>query len=167
MAASSQAYAGVPVGAAYAYSNGPSAAVPHQTAGGFEQTYGTGAESVMAPSHAAALQAAATTAATQRAEDAYAYSSAQAASNGHQPQYAAVTPHEWHQFTKTYMQQGAPQGEYLNTATTLMALGGREGGGPQVVGVETTGVNDDPIIQGSAASQLQWPSVLYSNGTMG
>ena len=172
MAAASQAYAGVPVGAAYAYSNAAPASVPQQTAGGFEQqAYGTGPESGMAPSHAAALQAAAasSTAATQRAEDAYAYSSTQATSNGQQPHYAAnsVTPHEWHQFTKTYMQQGAPQGEYLNTATTLMALGGRDGGGQQGASAETTGVIDNSIIQGSGTSQLQWPGLLYSNGVIG
>ena len=171
MAASSQAYADVPVDTAYAYSNGTPSSLPQQSTGGFEpQPYGTGLESAMAPSHAAALQAAAaSTAATQRAADAYAYSNAQAVSNGHQPPYAAtsVTPHEWHHFTKTYMQQVAPQGEYLNTATTLMALGGREGGGTQGLGVETTGAIENPVIPGSGTIPLQWPKVLYSNGHMG
>ncbi|KAF2679892.1 hypothetical protein K458DRAFT_112179 [Lentithecium fluviatile CBS 122367] len=166
MSASSQAYAGVPVGAAYAYNNGAPASVPQQNTGGFEhQPYGPGQESAMAPSHAAALQAAASNAANQRPEDAYAYSNAQVATNGHQPNYStnSATLHEWHQFAKTYMQQVTPQGEYLNTATTLMALGGREGGGTQGPGVETTGVTDNSVVHA-------WPGVqfgLQTNGHIG
>jgi hypothetical protein len=169
LTAPTQAYAGVPIGTAYAYGNGTSSSLPQQTTGSFEQPYGTGLDGTLASSHATALQAASATTATQRPEDAFAYSNAQATTNGHQPHYAGntVTPHEWHQFARTYMQQGAPQGDYLNTATTLMALGGREGGPSQSVDVETTGAINNAAMQGSAPVQLQWPRAMYSNGQMG
>ncbi|KAJ4985616.1 transcription factor [Stagonosporopsis vannaccii] len=53
--------------------------------------------------------------------------------NAHQPSYVANTysPQDWRQWTQSYMQQPVvgPQGEYLTTAASLMALGGRDGGG--------------------------------------
>ncbi|KAF2993586.1 hypothetical protein E8E13_000514 [Curvularia kusanoi] len=51
-------------------------------------------------------------------------------SNSQQSAYVAnsYNPQDWRQWSQTYMQQPVgPTGEYLNTATTLMALGGRDG----------------------------------------
>jgi hypothetical protein len=145
--------------------------VPQQTGGFEQQAYGAGQEGGMTPSHAAALQAAAaaSTAAPHRPEDAYAYTNMQVVPNGHQPHYSAssVTPYEWHQFTRTYMQPVPSQGEYLNTATTLMALGGRDGVGSQGSGVENPGAVDHAAMHGSMGSHLQWPAVQYGSQTNG
>lgn len=164
--AANQPYAGVSVGAAYTYSSGAPASVPQQDTSGFEQqSFPARHDGGMPPSHAAALQAASVpNVSIQRLEETYSYPNAQAASNNHHTHYPAnvVTPHEWHHFTRTYMQQVAPQGEFLNTATTLMALGGREGGGAQIAGVEPTSALDNADIQASATSHLQWPGVQFS-----
>ncbi|KAF1930492.1 uncharacterized protein M421DRAFT_418802 [Didymella exigua CBS 183.55] len=84
----------------------------------------------MNPSHATAL-AAATGTAAQPLPHAYTYpQSLPQVTTTHQPTYVAnnYSPQDWRQWTQTYMQQPVgPQGEYLNTATTLMALGGRDG----------------------------------------
>ncbi|KAF2644415.1 hypothetical protein P280DRAFT_465752 [Massarina eburnea CBS 473.64] len=165
---SSQAYTSVPTGATYTYNNGTSTSTPHQQASGYEQqSYPGNQDPAMAPSHAAALQAAAASnTAPPRPEDTYAYNNAQVASSGHQPTYSAngVSPEDWIHFTRTYMHQAAPQGEYLNTATTLMALGGgregsNQGSGP---GSEGPGVSEGSVMQqGPGQSTMQWPGVQY------
>ncbi|KAJ4339639.1 hypothetical protein N0V87_003080 [Didymella glomerata] len=86
-------------------------------------------ETSMNPTQAAALVSATT---SQPPQNAYIYpQSLPQVTNTHQPAYVAnnYSPQDWRQWTQTYMQQPVgPQGEYLNTATTLMALGGRDGG---------------------------------------
>lgn len=168
VAASGQAYTGLPGGATYAYGNGTPASVP-QTTGGFEQqTYHANQDTAMTPSHAAALQAAASGATTQRPGDTYPYGNSQVATNGHQPAYTNtdVGAHGWQQWTRQYMQQVAPQGEYLNTATTLMSLGGREGH-TQGPGQNAQGAVEGSVMQGPGVSTMQWPGVQFGMQTNG
>lgn len=174
---SGQAYAAAPTAAAptaaaYAYSNGTPAPVSQLGTTAFEQQpYSAGSDAAMAPSHAAALQAAASGATSQRSDGTYVYANAQVATNGHQPSYTAnlASPHDWRQFTRTYMQQVAPQGEFLNTATTLMALGGRDSSS-QGPGQDNHVAGEGAVLQASGASHPQWPGVLVgmqANGHLG
>ncbi|KAF1955125.1 hypothetical protein CC80DRAFT_493449 [Byssothecium circinans] len=162
-----------PAGATYAYNNGTTNSAPQPSPSGYEQhSYPSNQDPAMAPSHAAALQAATSSAAAPppRPEDSYAYANTQVATNGHQHTYPVngVSPEDWIHFTRTYMHQQAPQGEYLNTATTLMALGGREGA-TQGNGNEGTSEGSVNVMQGQAPAQsaMQWPGVQFgmpSNG---
>ncbi|KAH7121124.1 hypothetical protein B0J11DRAFT_57616 [Dendryphion nanum] len=156
--ASNTAYAAIPAGATFSYSNGTNP----QANGTFEQpTYG-GEDVGMTPSHAAALAAAASDAATQRPDDTYSYANAQTVGNSHQAVYTAngVSPNDWRQWTKTYMQPlGLPGGEYLNTANTLMTLGGRQGEA-QATGQDAATV-ESSAMQGPGPSNFQWPGIAF------
>jgi hypothetical protein len=171
-AISGQPYTNVPAGATYTYNNGTSTSAPRQSVSSYEQQHSY-QDPAMPPSHAAALQAAASSSTSQRPEDTYAYSNTQIANNGHQqPPYPAngVSPEDWMHFTRTYMHQASPQGEYLNTATTLMALGsGREGGSQGPGNEGQGGGGEGGVVPGS--SSTQWPGVQFgipsNNGHVG
>lgn len=85
--------------------------------------------------------------------------------NSHPPTYVAnnYSPQDWRQWTQTYMQQAGPPGEYLNTATTLMALGGREGA-PQDPG---HGQDGHPHIDQAHLGHFHWPGVAFPGAANG
>lgn len=96
-----------------------------------QQSYSTPEDQGMTSTHAAALVSATNPA--SQTPSTYAY--AQSHNGTHTPQHTyaqtSFAPQDWRQWTRTYMQPptqslGQP-GDYLNTATTLMSLGGRDG----------------------------------------
>jgi hypothetical protein len=143
--------------------------VPQQTNNAFDhqQTYSTD-DPGMTTTHVAALAAAAAASGgTSQSGDNYGYSNTHAHSaNGGQSAYptSAYPQQDWRQWTRTYMQpQSISQpGEYLNTATTLMALGGRDGGSQDPVhnGQEHM---DNPGVPG----HVHWPDLAYPSVTQG
>jgi hypothetical protein len=170
-----QGYTNLPEGGnvSHAYSLGGSMAVT-QSNNAFDQPayIKVDEETDMNTTHAVALAAVASANTSQPPGDSYAYanSMAQVTNNGHATTYAinGFTPQDWRQWTRTYMQQPmGPPGEYLNTATTLMALGGREGtsqdAGP---GQE----NQVSMIDPGAAGHYHWPNIAFpgmANGNPG
>jgi hypothetical protein len=120
----------------------------------------------MTPSHAAALAAAASGTTPQRPDSTYVFASTPDTKNG-QPPYSAngVGPTDWRQWTRTYMQQVGPTGEFLNTANTLMALGGRDGGPPTGAGQEVAA--EVLNIQNAGPSNFQWPAIVFGTGFNG
>ncbi|KAF2708075.1 hypothetical protein K504DRAFT_298553 [Pleomassaria siparia CBS 279.74] len=166
-------YGGVTVGASFPYNNGTSTpGTAHAASQIYDQhAYGSGEDAGMTPSHAAALAAAASGAMPQRPNDDYAYANAaDAPKNGQQPSYSANgvgSPLDWRQWTRTHMQQAGtqqvgPTGEFLNTANTLMALGGREGGA-QGSG-QDAGAVDGSAMQAPGPSNFSWPVIMFGMG---
>jgi hypothetical protein len=157
----------------FSYTNGTSSSVPpHQQNSTFEQpAYSSGEDPDMSNAHAAALAAAAssatTPAAATRANSTYTYASSQSQANNtfpQQPHYPTngVGPNDWHQWSRTNIQQIGPRGEYANT---LLALGSRESvsqapGQDASGAVQSVGVGEG--MQGSGFTHYQWPAVLFS-----
>ena len=120
-------------------------------------------------SHAVALAAAAVTGNTsQPSSNNYAYSQTlPQVTSSHQSTYVAnnYTPQDWRQWTQTYMQQQVgPPGEYLNTATTLMALGGRDGATQD----NGHGQDGQTHMDQAPLGHFHWPGVAFpgaANGT--
>ncbi|PVI05299.1 hypothetical protein DM02DRAFT_715847 [Periconia macrospinosa] len=177
VAASNQAYTTPPATSMYAFHNGITGtanSVPHHATGGYDHPpYANSQDSSMTSSHAAALQAATSNAAPPRPEDQYVYSNPPVGNNGHPSAYGTngVSPEDWIRFTRTYMQQTPPQGDYLNTATTLMELGSGRDAVSQAPGNEgQSSLSEGPLMQGPGASPMQWPGVqtsFHSNGHPG
>ncbi|KAF2469025.1 uncharacterized protein BDR25DRAFT_289187 [Lindgomyces ingoldianus] len=170
LSVSSGPYATVPPGASFSYSSATTVSVPpyqQSTAAFSQQPYSSGDDPGMTPSHAAALAAAASGAPSQRPNDnfIYANANAQVANNGQQPPYPANqgSPNDWRQWTRTFMHQLGPSGEYLNTANTLMALGGREGSA-QGPGQDGPGTGDGSAVHGLGPSNFQWPGIVFGMG---
>ena len=142
------------------YNLGTQIPVSQQTTAYDQQPYiKVDEDSTMNPSHAAAL-AAATGTTSQSSASTYAYpQSLPQVTNTHQPSYVTnnYSPQDWRQWTQTYMQQPGPQGEYLNTATTLMALGGRDGTS------QDNGHGDahGPHIEQAPLGHFHWPGVAF------
>ncbi|KAH8723767.1 hypothetical protein GQ44DRAFT_728346 [Phaeosphaeriaceae sp. PMI808] len=156
-------YAPMSGGAAQPYSLGAPISIPQQTSNAFDhqQTYNSD-DSGMASNHVAALAAASIN--TTPPSDTYTYTNTHAQSaNGSQPPYSAngYAPQDWRQWTRTHMQPHSlsQPGEYLNTATTLMALGGRDGGS-QDPGNNAHGGLENPGVQGHAG-HVHWPELAY------
>lgn len=170
LATSSGTYATPQASTPFSYSNGGSASVaPHQQASTpfDQQAYNATEDAGMTPSHAAALAAAAASGApTQRPDGTYAYANAQATNNGYPPQYSANGVTDWHQWSRSNLQQVGPPGEYLNSATTLLALGGREGGA-QGPGQDAAGAVEGSAMQGAGLSNYQWPGIQFGAGPNG
>ncbi|KAF2119734.1 hypothetical protein BDV96DRAFT_351936 [Lophiotrema nucula] len=150
-------------------SNSSTSLASHQPAshGYDQQPYASTEDPGMTASHAAALAAAAS-GTPQRTSQDYTYANSQAAvSNGHQPAYSMNGVSDWRQWTRTFMHQpGAPQGEYLNTANTLLAMGGRDGSSQGTIQEPTGGV-DASAMQGPGPSQFQWPGIVFGMGPNG
>jgi hypothetical protein len=155
-------------GATHPYNLGTSISLPPQASNNYnhhqQQTYGTDDPS-MTTTHVAALATVSTS--TSQPGDAYGYANTHAQSaNGSQPTYSTngYPQQDWRQWTRTYLQpqSHSQPGEYINTATTLMALGGRDGN-PQDPGhtgqgsLETTGV----------PGHVHWPELAYPNAAGG
>ncbi|PSN65099.1 hypothetical protein BS50DRAFT_635912 [Corynespora cassiicola Philippines] len=163
---SAASYTGVSAAASFVYGNGTTTSLPQQSSSAFDQQiYATSDDAGMTPSHAAALAAAASGTTSQRSNEGYSgYGHNQVANNPRQAVYSAngvssVSPDDWRSWTQTYTQQLAPPpGEYLNTATTLMALGGREGGS-QGPGQDSQGGVDGTAMQGPG--NFQWPGIAF------
>jgi hypothetical protein len=168
LATSAAAYAGIPTTTSFPYSNGASASVQSypQASSVFDPTtYSSGEDAGMTPSHAAALAAAAgSNASTQRANGVYLYANPQPGSNTFQAHYNGVTPNDWHQWSRENIQQLAPPGDYMNSATTLLALGGRDGGS-QGLGQDDPGGVDGSVMQGPSFNNYQWPAVAFNAGS--
>jgi hypothetical protein len=143
--------------------------VTQQTSNAFDQpTYiKVDEEGSMNPSHAAALAAAATSNTPQAPHNTYGYAqNLPQVSNSHQPTYVAnnYSPQDWRQWTQTYMQQQVgPPGEYLNTATTLMALGGRDGASQD----HGHGQDGQTHIDQGQVSHYHWPGVAFPGAANG
>lgn len=158
-----------PGSTSHPYNLGNSVVVPQQSNAGFDQpTYSSGEETIINPTHAAALAAAASSNTPQPASSTYGYANAQIVNNGHQPGYSTngFAPQDWRQWTRTYMQPQLGQpGEYLNTATTLMTLGRGESQGP---GNDGQGLVDGSGVQGHVGHH--WPEISFpgaANGHLG
>jgi hypothetical protein len=128
--------------------------------------YSTSDDPGMTTTHVAALATAGST--PTQTNEGYAYTQV---TSSVQHSYAAnsFTAHDWRQWGRTYVQPQAQQmgqpGEYLNTATTLMALGGRDGGNPNP-GNEVSGSLDGPGVQGHVG-HAHWPEITYPGATNG
>jgi hypothetical protein len=157
------------------YTLGSSIAVPQQSNNAFDQpTYiKVDEDTGMNATHAAALAAAASGTTSQPSSESYTYANGMAqvtTNDGHASTYSinGFTPQDWRQWTRTYMQQPMdPPGEYLNTATTLMALGGREGTS-QDGGAGPEG--QVPMISSGQPGHFHWPGVAFpgmANGNPG
>lgn len=155
VASQSAAYA-MPGGATHPYSTGTSISLPRQTSNAFENqpSYG-GDDPGMTSNHAAALAAVSSNPTTSINNYSYAPRHSPSVGSGQQVYPAnGYAAQDWRQWTRTYMQPqsiGQP-GEYLNTATTLMALG--RDGGSQDAGNSGHGSVDNP-------GHVQWPEMAY------
>lgn len=167
LASQTPGYSSMAGGASHPYSLGNSIAGPPQTSSAYEhqQTY-SGDDPAMTTTHVAALAAAPGSA--SQSSDSYAYATAHAQNvNGAQTAYAAngYPQQDWRQWTRTYMQpQSLSQpGEYLNTATTLMALGGRDGS------TQDPGHHGQGPLDNSAGvpGHVHWPELAYPNPATG
>ncbi|KAF2875892.1 hypothetical protein BDV95DRAFT_626283 [Massariosphaeria phaeospora] len=162
LAASSASYNSIAAVTTYSYSNDtPTSGHPRANSTFGQQPYGTSDDQSMPPSHAAALAAASSGATSQPSGD-YGYPNSQAANSSLQPQYSSSGVSDWHSWSRTYMQQGAPSGEYMNTASTLMALGGREGSTQGQGQNATGGPVDASVMQTPGLSHYAWPSIQYA-----
>jgi hypothetical protein len=139
--------------------------VSQQTNTTFEhpQTYGND-ESGMATTHVAALAAASGN--TPQPGENYGYATSHVQStNGGQSAYPAHSypQQDWRQWARTYVQPQthSQPGEYLNTATTLMALG--RDGGSQDPGHHGQGHLDNAAVPG----HVSWPELAYPNSANG
>ncbi|KAF2265505.1 hypothetical protein CC78DRAFT_579249 [Lojkania enalia] len=170
MPASEGPYAAVP-GAGYSYNNGTSASVPshpqQQTSHTYDQSPYIASEgpanAAMTPAHAAALAAAAS-----GAPPPHTYANTQVPNNTHPYQTNGTTPSDWRQWTRTFIHPPGPSGDYLNTASTLIALGGREGG-TQAPGQDAGAgaVDGSSAMQGPGPSNYQWPGIVFGAGNNG
>ena len=153
-------YSSMAGAAGHPYNLGNTLSVPQQTSNAFEhqQTYSAD-DPGMTTSHVAALAAASS--GVSQPSDGYGYANTHTQNaNGGQPAYTTngYTQQDWRQWTRTYMQpQSLSQpGEYLNTATTLMALGGRDGSA-QDPGHHGPGSLDNSGVPG----HVHWPELAY------
>jgi len=140
--------------------------VPQQTNNAFDHqhTYSSDDQG-MTTTHVAALAAASS--GTTQPGDNYGYPNTHAHNtNGNQSTYPtnAYPQQDWRQWARTYMQPHpmSQPGEYLNTATTLMALGGRDGGS------QDAGHSGQPHLDSSGVSgHVHWPDMAYPSVTNG
>ncbi|KAF1837112.1 hypothetical protein BDW02DRAFT_566351 [Decorospora gaudefroyi] len=166
LTAQSAAYNGLAASASHPYNQGAPMTLPPQTNRTYDQqTYSGPDDTGLIQTHAAAL-AAASSSISQPPNDAYAYSHAQVANNGHQPAYTAnaYTAQDWSQWTRAYMQpQQSQPGEYLNSATTLMTLvrdAGSQGTGSDSQGLVQTSEMHGPLLN-------RWPEISFPNAANG
>jgi len=158
----SASYTTMAGGAAHPYSLGTSISVPQQTSNAFEhqQTYSS-EDPGMRPTHAAALAAVSSN--PSQPTNSYPYANSHAPSaNSSQHVYPnnGYAAQDWRQWTRTYMQPQpiGQSGEYLNTATTLMALG--RDGGSQDPGNNGPGPMDNP-------GHVHWPELAFPGAANG
>ncbi|KAH7092490.1 hypothetical protein FB567DRAFT_434831 [Paraphoma chrysanthemicola] len=168
LTAHSSTYTSIAGGVSHPYNLGTSISTSQQpgTAFDHQQSYSSD-DPGMTSTHAAALAAA--SGGTSQPSDSYTYANthAQTANNG-APAYSTngFTPQDWRQWSRTYMQPqplGQP-GEYLNTATTLMALG--RDGGSQNPGNNMQGSLDNAAVQGHTG-HVHWPELAFPNAANG
>jgi hypothetical protein len=163
-------YPSMPVGSTHPYNLGNPMPVPQQTSTTYDHpTYNTD-DSGLTTTHVVALAAA--SGGTSQPGDGYGYpqNTHVHSANGDQSAYSAngysqQPQQDWRQWTRTYMQPQplSQPGEYLNTATTLMALGGRDGGS-QDPGHQSQGHLDN---SGVPSHHVHWPELAYPNAANG
>lgn len=154
-------YAPMSGSVSHPYDLGSSIPIPQQTNNAFDHQQTYSSDPGMTPTHAAALVAVSSNAAQPHANYTYANTHPQGA---HNPQHVYPTngyaAQDWRQWTRTYMQPqpiGQP-GEYLNTATTLMALG--RDGASQDPGNNNQGPMSDP-------GHVHWPELAFPGAANG
>jgi hypothetical protein len=154
-------YSGLPV---HPYSIGSPVPVPRRPSNTYNQQAYIVKDEPMTSNHAVAPAPASN---APQANNNYTYPTAQTQpSDNGQLAYSehGFAPQDCRQWTRTYMQPqplGQP-GEYLNTATTLMALGGHEG---------TSQGSGNPLnTPGIRGHHAHWPEISFpgaANGHMG
>ena len=154
-------------GASHPYNLGSSMTGPAQTSNAYDhqQTYGSDDQG-MTTTHVAGL-AGPPVSATQPS-DSYAYATTHSQNvNGAQTAYAAngYPQQDWRQWTRTFVQPQplSQPGEYINTATTLMALGGRDGS-TQDPGHHSQGPLDNST---GVPGHVHWPELAFPNTANG
>ncbi|OCK83397.1 hypothetical protein K432DRAFT_347212 [Lepidopterella palustris CBS 459.81] len=164
----------------YSYSNGTSTSIaPYQSnTNAFDQpTYPSVGDPGMSAAHAAAIASAASAATPQTAGDSFIYSNSNATSTtpSHYAPHGASNNDldAWRQWSRVNVMNplGPPEGyhrpqEYLNTANTLMALGGRDSG-TQAPGQDGSGGVEDNTMQTPGSSATSWPLMLFGIGLNG
>jgi hypothetical protein len=151
----------MPGSVSHPYNIGTSIQVPQRTTNAYNQQTYSSDDPVMTSTHAAAIAAVPSNATQSSDSYPYAPSHSQTVNSGQQVYptngYAAQ---DWRQWTRTYMQPqpiGQP-GEYINTATTLMAMG--RDGGSQDPGNNGHGPLENP-------GHGHWPEVLFPGAANG
>lgn len=137
-------YGSIPNSNAHPYNLGAAIAPPRPSPLYSQQGFSNNEDSVLTATHAAAIEVAARHSSQSAAAEGYGYGTAASqVQDTSQAPYSnhGLTLQDWRQWSRTYIQPqpqvlGQP-GEYLNTATTLMALGG--GGGSGGNGAGTNG----------------------------
>ena len=122
----------------------------------------TDEESSLNVSHSMGLGAVTGTT-SQAPANTYAYSQV---SNTQQPTYAAhsYNPQDWRQWSQTYMQQPVGStGEYLNTATTLISLGGRDSTSQD----NNHGDDHGQHMDHAHLAHYHWPNVAFPGAANG
>ncbi|OCL13120.1 hypothetical protein AOQ84DRAFT_226366 [Glonium stellatum] len=179
MGPSNNPYPTVPSASEYSYSNGTSTSMPSypSNANAFDQSnYAGVGEADMSAAHAAAIASAASAAsatAPQPTGDSYMFATPSATNNttSHYPAHGASHNDAWRQWTRAVMTPLGPQDyhrpqEYLNTANTLMSLGGRDGSA-QVPGQDGAASVEGAAMQGQGQSNTSWPLMLFGIGPNG
>jgi hypothetical protein len=145
----------------HSYSLGTSIQVPQQTSNAYDQQIYSSEDPGMTPTHAAVLAAVPSNATQPSDSYPYAPTHGQTVNNGQQVYPAnGYAAQDWRQWTRTYMQPqpvGQP-GEYINTATTLMALG--RDGGSQDPGNNGHAPLDNP-------GHVHWPELAFPGAANG
>lgn len=166
----SSAYIGSSANSMHPYNIGNPIPTPQQASGVFDrQVYSNSTKSNLPSTHPTSLPSNN----GSQPSDNYAYTSSHSqASNGAQATYTSdgFAPQEWRQWSNMFMQPQplSQPGEYLNTASTLVALGGREGrvqapGNDGRRSIDISGAQGHP-------GHTHWPEISYpgiANGHMG
>lgn len=167
LASQNSIYTTMAGGVSHPYNLGMTISAPSQAGSSFDhQQSFSSDDSGMTSTHAAALAAAPGT--SSQPGDSYPYANTHAHTANGATAYSAngFTPHDWRQWTRTYMQPQplSQPGEYLNTATTLMALG--RDGGSQNPGNNLPGSIDNAAVQGHAG-HVHWPELAFPGAANG
>jgi hypothetical protein len=166
LASQAPGYASMAGGSTHPYNLGTSMSLPQHTSNAYsqhqQQAY-SAEDPGMTTTHVAALAAASTN--TPQPNEAYGYSNAPHAqtTNSGPPAYTqnGYAQQDWRQWSRTYLHPQQPlsqSGEYINTATTLMALGGREGSS-QDPGHNSQGNMENTGVPG----HVHWPELAFPN----
>jgi hypothetical protein len=171
--APSNIYSTVQTTPSFGYNSGGSApmTVYPPTSAPYEQSsFHVADDASLSAAHANVLASAASGGPSQRTQP-FIYGDASGSNNGHSAQYPVdvAGPTGWMSWTKAIMPSArltgdyGPPPEFLNTANTLMSLGGREATA-QDQGVVPHGHNnvDGPNIQAPGLQRVQWPENLFN-----
>jgi hypothetical protein len=162
LASQAPGYASMAGSAIHPYSIGTTISLPQHPGNSYshhQQHAYTTDDPGMTTTHVAALAAASTN--TSQSNEAYGYSNTHSQNtNSIPPAYTAngYPQQDWRQWTRTYLQPQphSQPGEYINTATTLMALGSRDGSS------QDPGHNAQGNLESSGVpGHVHWPELAY------